>query len=462
MDSLLSIVQMPGGVPVGCLAIGTSGAINAAILATSILSTSGQFPDIEDALIQFRKDQTNNVAEEPVDDPKMKESKSITSIPTSSFSSFIPSSTSLKKEELKNKIGKKLIPPGSIIGILGGGQLGKMIAQSATQLGYKVHIYCPDEKSPAFHSSSFQTISSYTDSSSLLDFASKVDVITYEFENIPDQTIHTLEKYVSVHPNSQILSVCQNRIKEKTFVNSIGIPTARFEKIFEREDLWNAIEKIGFPSVLKTNRMGYDGKGQVILHSKDEVEDAWKKLGHAHCILESFIDFFMEISVIVARGKDGQKKAFPVVENKHQNHILKESLVPPNLSESVQLLATNYALKIAEHFELIGVLAVEMFVTKELTILVNEIAPRPHNSGHWTIEGSKTSQFEQLIRSICGLPLGNTQLICSKVQMKNLIGNEVEEWSSILEDETAHLHFYGKDEVREGRKMGHVTRLYFS
>jgi len=294
-------------------------------------------------------------------------------------------------------------------------------------------------------------------------FAASVDVITYEFENIPTGTLEYLSQWTPVRPSQEILGICQNRLKEKTFINSVGIPTTKFEAVNNLEQLKAAVEKLGTPSILKTNTMGYDGKGQMFINKEDNLEVVWKtmaeKMKCREAILEAFVDFEKEVSVLVARTIDGAKTTFPVCENRHSHHILAETTVPALISESTKEEAESAALVIAEGIKLVGVLAVEMFVTKQGKILVNELAPRPHNSGHWTIEGAVTSQFEQLVRTICGLPMGSTMLRSKKVRMLNLLGKEVDAWQDYLATPNAHLHLYGKSEALEGRKMGHVTIL---
>jgi len=454
MDSLLSIVQMPGGVPVGTLAVGKAGAINAALLAAEILSISTLYPDISQNLQIFRKKQTESVNEIP------KELDSIThSIPLTENVNPIQFTSQLPK------FSEKKLPPGSTIGIIGGGQLAKMTAIAASNLGYKCHIFCPEKDSPAFQVASEHTLASYNDLSALASFASRVDVVTYEFENIPLETVEHLANFAPVRPKPQVLGICQNRVKEKRFISSIGVPVTKFEEVSNYQEFIGAIDKVSLPAILKSNTMGYDGKGQAFINSKENLLEIWEKISKlSHdktAILEAFVEFEREVSVIVSRSFSGEVVTFPVVENRHEHHILKETIIPARVSEDTAKIASESAKLIAQSIDLVGVLAVEMFVLKNGNILVNELAPRPHNSGHWTIEGSRCSQFEQLVRSISGLKLGSTSLVGKSAKMINLLGNEVLNWEKLLSDENAHLHIYGKQEAREGRKMGHVTYIYY-
>jgi len=268
-----------------------------------------------------------------------------------------------------------------------------------------------------------------------------------------------------VRPSSQILSICQNRLAEKTFLNTIGIKTTKFAKVENLNDLHSAVIEIGLPAILKSNTEGYDGKGQILIENSNNLEAIWdqmKKLSSSpSSILEGFVNFEREVSVVVARGLDGKIVTYPVAENVHQNHILKQTTVPANLSTSGCALADEIAIRIADKINLIGVLAVEMFVVNENEILVNELAPRPHNSAHWTIEGCVTYQFQQLVRCICGLPLGPTTIIGKKIVMTNLLGDDINQWSFYLNQSNTWLHIYGKSETRKGRKMGHVTTITF-
>ena len=350
----------------------------------------------------------------------------------------------------------KIIPPGSTIGIIGGGQLGRMSSMAAAQMGYLVHIYTPEKDAPASHVSSKTTVADYTDRKALEAFAKSVDVVTFEFENIPHESLELLESFVAVYPSPHVLRICRNRLREKNFVNSLGIGTAPFRAVTDVQSLQDAIDVLGVPSILKTTELGYDGKGQVKILDPKEAKQAWDSLKTHEAVLEGFVDFTMEISVIVARSVRNETKAYIPVQNIHKNHILHRTIVPAKIEKSLSDKALSIAAKIADGIDLRGILAVEMFVTGDGDVLVNELAPRPHNSGHWSLDASVTSQFEQHIRAVCGLPLGDTSPVCES-EMLNLIGDDVLQWQEHLKDPKAKLHLYGKRETREGRKMGHVT-----
>lgn len=350
------------------------------------------------------------------------------------------------------------LAPGSTIGIIGGGQLGRMAALAAASLGYRVHIFCPEADSPAQQVAAAATMAEYTDLGALEAFARAVDVVTFEFENIPAESVRLLASLVPVRPGWQVLEVAQDRISEKGFFKSIGIETAPWAVVNSAAELKDAVARIGRPSVLKTTRLGYDGKGQVKVTADTDLDEAWTSLGGAAAILEGFIDFTGEISVIVARGADGGWSTFDPAWNVHTNHILDTTTIPAPITPRMAAEAREAAHKVAEALDLEGLLAVEMFVTRDGHLLANEMAPRPHNSGHWTIDACVTDQFEQFIRAVCALPLGNTERHSDAV-MTNLIGGDVDNWLRILKDPDAKLHLYGKAEARPGRKMGHVTRI---
>ncbi len=353
----------------------------------------------------------------------------------------------------------RTISPGSTIGILGGGQLGRMTAIAAANLGYKCEIFEPQKACPASQVANGHIAADYTSESALLKFASKVDVITLEFENVPVKTLQILEAYKPVRPGPKALELAQDRIVEKTFLNDCGIPTAPWEKVETAAEMEIALEKLGAPSVLKTARFGYDGKGQIkIMEGMDPIA-AWKELGGVRCVLEGFVKFTKEISVIVARSSTGEVKAYEPVENSHKNHILDTTTVPATITEDQAKTAMDFAIKAVEASELVGLLAIELFVTEDGKIIANEIAPRPHNSGHWTQDACVTSQFEQLVRAVCGLPLGSVERL-GRAEMKNLLGNDINQYPAILAEPGAHLHLYGKAEAKPGRKMGHVNRLF--
>jgi len=320
-----------------------------------------------------------------------------------------------------------------------------------------VHIYCPEENCPASEVSKLTSTGKYDDTDALIKFAKSVDVVTYEFENIPAMPVAEITRHVNVFPSPQILAISQHRILEKKAINDMGIATAPFIPVASLGGLHEAAQKIGIPSVLKTARMGYDGKGQFMLKTESDIEKAWEKIGGDELILEGFVDFSMEISVIVARDIMGNIKCYCPVQNIHKNHILSETIAPAPISEKLADDAENIAKKIAEGLNLVGLLAIEMFVTKN-GILVNEMAPRPHNSGHWTIDAAVTSQFEQTVRAVCGLKLGNADRLCN-ARMLNLIGDDIDGWEKFSGQKNAKLHLYGKKETKPGRKMGHVNRI---
>ena len=351
-----------------------------------------------------------------------------------------------------------MLPPGSTIGILGGGQLGRMTALAAANLGYRTHIFVNEADSPAVQVSAAATIAPFGDAAALARFAAAIDVATCEFENVPAAALRRVAAKRPVLPRPEIIEIAQDRLREKTFLRSIGVATAEFRAVDSPASLDAAARDIGRPAVLKTVRLGYDGKGQVTLRPDTEAEEAWRRMGAPQGILESFVDFACEISVVLARAADGSLAAYPAVENRHVNHILDTTIAPARIAPEIAAEAEAIARHIAERLDLVGVLAVEMFVTKSGAVIVNELAPRPHNSGHWTIDACVTSQFEQLVRAICGLPLGSTEHH-SEAVMTNLIGRDVEKWRAALDDPDAKLHLYGKSKMRPGRKMGHVTRL---
>ena len=349
-----------------------------------------------------------------------------------------------------------------MIGILGGGQLGRMTAMAAARLGYPCHIYTDENDSPAAQVAAKTTVASYTDGEALAAFARSVAVVTYEFENIPEQTAAIIERLTPLRPGRNCLAISQDRLQEKAFLNGIGIATAPYRRAASAAELSQAIQELGRPAVLKTARFGYDGKGQVMIGPKTDLTEAWNIMsgsnGSQVGVLEGFVEFDREISVIVARAPDGSWKAFDPVENRHSNHILDTTIVPAPITQTMGDKAVATAHHIAEALDLVGLLTVEMFATRDNTLLVNELAPRPHNSGHWTIDGCITSQFEQFVRAVCGLPLGSPARHSNAV-MKNLLGDDVLRWHEILTEPGAKLHLYGKSEPRPGRKMGHVTRL---
>ncbi len=355
-----------------------------------------------------------------------------------------------------------MIRPGCTIGILGGGQLGRMIAMAAAQLGLRTHVYAPDEGSPAFEVAADVTIAPYEDEAALVRFARAVDVVTYEFENVPSETASILSAHTLLAPNAQALAVSQDRFLEKTFISGLGIPVAPFAAFSSEAELAEAAERLGRPAVLKTRRFGYDGKGQVMIRPETDLAAAWAEVGHAASIVEGFVPFERELSVVAARTASGAFAAFDLCANEHRHHILDTTRVPAGVAAATEADAMRIARTIADALDYVGVLAVELFLVTENgqeRLVVNEIAPRVHNSGHWTLGGAATSQFEQHVRAVCGWPLGETARL-GRVEMKNLIGHDADEWERILAEPGAHLHLYGKAEARAGRKMGHVTRVF--
>ncbi|GLQ06519.1 5-(carboxyamino)imidazole ribonucleotide synthase [Sneathiella chinensis] len=352
-----------------------------------------------------------------------------------------------------------VIAPGKTIGILGDGQLGRMMAIAAAEMGYKTHIFGQDANSPAFQVATKTTQADWDDHAALDNFAADVDVVTLEFENIPTETLEYLEKTVPVRPGHKVLEITQDRHLEKSFVNSLGVPTAPFANVESLADLRTAVEMIGTPAILKTRKFGYDGKGQVKINAATEIDDAWQQIGEQPSILEGFVPFELEVSVIVARGVNGDIQSYVPVENRHRNHILDVTIAPAGILKDVAQRATQLAEKIARQIDLVGLIAVEMFISPDGDVLVNELAPRPHNSGHWTIEACTTSQFKQIIRAVAGLPLASAERHANAL-MRNLIGEDANHWEEIVAHPEMSLHLYGKAEVRAGRKMGHVTRLF--
>ncbi len=352
----------------------------------------------------------------------------------------------------------KALPPGSTVGILGGGQLARMLALAAAPLGLKCHIYAPEAESPAFQVSAAYTMAAYDDQSALQQFAKAVDVVTYEFENVPVETVAFLEALVPVRPGSKALEVAQDRVKEKTLARQLGAMTAEFSRITSLDDLKAAVNRQGVPGILKTTRMGYDGKGQAKIVAVAEAPAAWAQMKNQTSIYESFVNFEREVSVLVARSINGQTACFDVTENVHHDQILHTSTVPAQVSPELAAEAVFVAQRLAEAVDYVGVMGVEFFVGHDV-LYVNEIAPRVHNSGHWTQNACMVSQFEQHIRAVVGWPLGATQRHSDAV-MTNLLGNEVHDWAKLAAEPGTALHLYGKAEDRPGRKMGHINRIH--
>jgi 5-(carboxyamino)imidazole ribonucleotide synthase len=351
-----------------------------------------------------------------------------------------------------------MIGPGATIGIIGGGQLGRMLAIAASQLGYRSHIFDPHEHPCAADVAAYFTRASFEDAEALRRFAAAVDVTTYEFENLPAEPLAELGD--KLRPGVRSLAIAQDRAEEKSFIEQCGARVAPWREVWGLADVTAAVLKLGLPLVLKTRRYGYDGKGQAWLRSRRDEQSAWQSVGEEPAVAEAAVDFLGEFSVIVARWADGRHALWDSPQNEHQGGILRRSTVPCSAIVALQVAeAREAALRIAEALGHVGVLTVEFFASADGP-LVNEIAPRVHNSGHWTIEGAVTSQFEQHIRAICDLPPGATNLVGTKVTMDNLIGSDVERWPELVAEPNQHVHIYGKGEARPGRKMGHVTRLF--
>ncbi|MGH2340522.1 5-(carboxyamino)imidazole ribonucleotide synthase [Segnochrobactraceae bacterium EtOH-i3] len=354
-----------------------------------------------------------------------------------------------------------ILSPGDTIGILGGGQLGRMIALAAARLGLRTHIFCPDADSPAFDVAHAFTRAPYDDRAALSSFAASVEVITYEFENVPVETVAFLETLVPVRPGAHSLALSQDRLTEKSFLVQAGVPVAPHAAVSDAADLEAALTRIGGPGILKTRRFGYDGKGQTRIAPGEDAVAALARLGNRPSILEGFVPFVAECSAVVARGLDGSVAAFDIAENVHIDHILKWSRVPaPSVPAATQAKARQIGATVAAALGHVGVLCVEFFVVHaagETRLIANEIAPRVHNSGHWSEDGALTSQFEQHVRAVAGWPLGSPATR-APTEMENLIGADADDWATILASPEARLHLYGKRETRAGRKMGHVNR----
>jgi len=364
-----------------------------------------------------------------------------------------------KTSQNRQRVETNSIAPGGVVGILGGGQLGRMFGIAARRMGYSVHAFEPSSDSPAGQISDVEINAPYDDYEALTRFAREVDVVTFEFENIPRAAIDVVTATTPVRPNADVLHICQNREREKNFLHDHGFPHAPFVVVDSAEGLRAAVEKVGLPAVLKTADFGYDGKGQVKITEAADLAAVWQNFHAARAVLESWIPFEGELSVVVARCLDGKVQVFPPAENLHEHHILDISIVPARYPEPVLRQAAVLAEGIAHDLNVVGLLAVEFFVTKEEGLLVNELAPRPHNSGHFTFDACVTSQFEQQLRAVCGLPLGAPDLL-APVVMWNLLGelwkNGEPDWRAILAEPRAKLHLYGKAEARPARKMGHV------
>ncbi|MEY2572623.1 MAG: 5-(carboxyamino)imidazole ribonucleotide synthase [Verrucomicrobiota bacterium] len=350
--------------------------------------------------------------------------------------------------------------PGATIGLMGSGQLGRMFAIAARRMGYRIHVFSPDKDTPAGQFADREVTGAYDDESAVRAFAQGLDLLTFEFENIPRATIEWCAAECEVRPDGSILHTAQNRLREKDFLSGAGIPVAHYSPVRTAAELSKACHEIKTPCILKSAAFGYDGKGQRFIDNAPDLDAIWARRPGDELILERAIDFEKEVSVIVARGIDGSIKTFPVCENIHRDHILDITVVPARISAGVEESAADLARHIAEKMDLVGILAVEMFLDRDGNLLVNELAPRPHNSGHWTIEGCATSQFEQHVRAVCGLTLGATGIL-RPAAMANLLGDLWQpgepNWGAALAVAGTHLHLYGKREPRPRRKMGHLT-----
>ncbi len=355
-----------------------------------------------------------------------------------------------------------MILPGETIGVLGGGQLGRMFCEAARTLGYRTVVLDPDPYSPAGQVADEHIQAGYTDQMALQRMGERCAAVTVEFENVPAEAMCYLERLCHVRPASEALQICRDRIREKSFLRDHDLPTAPFVTVVDREQLEEAIDTVGVPSLLKTATGGYDGKGQQLITEPAQIDLAFTELGHVPCVLERYLELSLELSVVLSRSTRGITHCYPVAENSHKRGILDTSIVPARIPEELSRKAVRLATKVADHLGFVGVLAVEFFLV-DGNLLINEIAPRPHNSGHFTLNASVTSQFEQQVRMLCDLPAGDTSLL-SPVVMNNLLGDlwgkEPPPWEKVLQHPEAKLHLYGKREARAGRKMGHFNVLH--
>jgi len=351
------------------------------------------------------------------------------------------------------------LPPGSTIGILGGGQLGRMLSQAASRLGFNVVILDPEENSPAGRVSQGQIVAAYDDPTALTVLGRTCQAVTFEFENVPAASVERLAASGAwVAPGPKALAIAQDRVEEKTFLNGVGAATVDFAPVESLDDLLAGLGRLGLPALLKTRREGYDGKGQIWIRSIEMAADAWSAIGESPAILEARADFRRELSVICARARDGAIAVYPLGENIHANGVLKTTLAPADIDAATETRARDIAEAILNGLDYVGVIGVELFDLGDGRLLVNEIAPRVHNTGHWTQDGCVCDQFEQHIRAVVGWPLGPTTAH-ARVEMTNLLGDEVEQWRGLAVEPDARLHLYGKAEARPGRKMAHVNRL---
>ncbi|MEN0109944.1 MAG: 5-(carboxyamino)imidazole ribonucleotide synthase [Planctomycetota bacterium] len=365
-----------------------------------------------------------------------------------------------------------MLLPGATLGVFGGGQLGRMFTQAAQRMGYRVHVYSTHRGSPAGIVADHEHVGPLSDARCVASFALSVDAATLEFENVPTESMRVAERHTIVRPGAHVLHTTQHRLREKTFLRDAGVPVGGFAPVGSLEELRAAADAVGLPAVLKTAQMGYDGKGQRILRGADELEAAWRAIGPGDCLLEAFVPFVREVSMLVARGADGAIALYGPIENEHADHILDVSVLPaPGTSDDTAAEAARIATRVAAGLDAVGLVCVELFELPDGKLLVNEIAPRPHNSGHLTIEGCRTSQFEQQVRALCGLPLGASESV-APAAMANLLGDlwfagageagsgetRTPNWAAALAA-GGSLHLYGKEAPRVGRKMGHLTAV---
>ena len=354
----------------------------------------------------------------------------------------------------------RVIAPGSALGVLGSGQLGRMFTIAARRMGYRVHTFSPDEDTPTGQVADVEVTAPYDDLEALRAFAAQVEVVTFEFENVPIDAIDAVETVAPVRPSAVALHTAQQRVREKTFLADHGFPTVPFARALTLDELWDAVARIGTPAVVKTAAFGYDGKGQHVVTTPADVEHIWTAIGHQEAVVERLISLQAEVSVVAARGVDGSMSEYPVFENRHRHHILDVTTCPAEIPATVAQRAREITRAILEELQYVGVLCVEFFLSTDSELVVNELAPRPHNSGHLTFDAAITSQFEQQVRAICGLPLGSTELL-RPAAMANLLGDLWEDgepnWAAACRFADVKLHVYGKSEPRPGRKMGHLT-----
>jgi 5-(carboxyamino)imidazole ribonucleotide synthase len=368
---------------------------------------------------------------------------------------------------MENRIARfsffmKQILPNSTIGVFGSGQLGRMFAIEARRMGYRVHTFSPESDTPTGQVADYETIAEYEDFDAVKCFARSVDVVTFEFENVPSLCAETAAQFAPVHPRGEVLHIAQNRLREKTFLQSNGFPITDFRYVKTPEELKNAVSEIGVLSILKTAGFGYDGKGQAKIKSAEDAKGAFENVGSQESVLEAFVDFEREVSVVAVRDGQGNFAHYGVIENAHADHILDVSFAPASVSDKTRKEAIEIARGVLETLDVVGVTTVEFFLTKNEKLLINEIAPRPHNSGHLTIDACVSNQFEQQLRAVCNLPLGSSEFF-RPVAMANLLGDLWEtgepNFVAALENKSVKLHLYGKQEARRGRKMGHLTAL---